>query len=115
MRNGTPCLEVGNVQNKKQNCHIKLGSLDSILKRATSLAGSHTSLDHKEQVQPNYLCCLFMLWYNCRSTEDLKFHMKAPCHLEPVLIKSGSVFGLTELNSITPQSAAGDMKQVKQL
>ena len=30
-----------------------------------------------------------------------------------VLIESGSVFSLAELNSITPQSATGDMKQVK--
>ena len=30
-----------------------------------------------------------------------------------VLTESGSVFSLTELNSITPQSATGDMKQVK--
>ena len=38
--------------------------------------------------------------------------MKAPCHLslQPVLLKSGLVFGLAELNSITPQNAAGDMK-----
>ena len=38
--------------------------------------------------------------------------MKASCRLDlqPVLIKSGLVFGLAELNSITSQNAAGDMK-----
>ena len=35
--------------------------------------------------------------------------------LQPVLIEYGSMFGLTELNCITPKSAAGDMKQVNQL
>ena len=61
MRNGTTCLEVSNVQNKKQNDATKLDSSDSILKQATSLVRSHTNLDHKQQVQLNYLCCLLIL------------------------------------------------------
>ena len=74
-----------------------------------SQANNHFSrISHKlrpqQQVRPNYSCCLFMLRCKCRSTEDFKCHMEAPwcLSLQPVLIRSDSVFRLTVSLNPTP-------------
>ena len=64
-------------------CHMQLGSYipapNSVLKQAAnSVVGSYTTLNPKQQVQPNYSClaCSCMLWCNCRRMEDFKLHVE---------------------------------------
>ena len=81
MRNGTTFSQISDVQNKKKcnaTCNWAAAPNSVFKQAANSVVGSYTTLNPKQQVQPNYSClaCSCMWWCNCRRMEDFKLHVE---------------------------------------